>query len=97
MDKGNLRPPAASKYLRKRYGLRRTTKTLAKDRVNGTGPRFRKCGRDVIYEIPELDAFANARISPESYRSTAEVPVEQGPQKTSTASGESRTVEFGSP
>ena len=66
-----LRPAKASAYLLGK-GIRRTTKTLAKDRVLGTGPKFHKVGRDVAYAVPDLDEFALARISPQSYHSTTE-------------------------
>jgi hypothetical protein len=35
--------------------------TLDKFRLTGDGPRFITCGRRVVYDPEDLDAFANAR------------------------------------
>jgi hypothetical protein len=67
-----LRPPQASTYLAERWGIRATTKTLAKWRVVSGGPRFRLANRDVLYESASLDEWAAARISARSFGSTAE-------------------------
>jgi hypothetical protein len=48
----------ASDYLRERHGIRRTAATLAKLRCVGGGPSFYKVGRDVIYNVSDLDAWA---------------------------------------
>lgn len=41
--------------------LRLSPRTLEKQRVIGGGPRFRKFGRRVMYAVPDLDAWADAR------------------------------------
>lgn len=65
-------PQGASAYLLAQYGMRRSPAYLAKLRVVGGGPEFRKDGlRYVIYERPALDAYANAQIS-RPLRSTSE-------------------------
>jgi hypothetical protein len=64
--------PAAAEYLRARWGLRCSAATLAKLAVLGGGPEYRKAGRFPVYEIAALDAYAKAKLSPMSYRSTAE-------------------------
>jgi predicted DNA-binding transcriptional regulator AlpA len=38
-----------------------TQSTLEKWRVFGTGPRFCKCGRSVVYDLEDLDAWLTAR------------------------------------
>ena len=48
--------------------LRLSPRTLERHRVNGTGPRFTKAGRRVIYRVDELDAWAASR----TFASTAE-------------------------
>lgn len=41
--------------------LRLSPRTLEKQRVIGGGPRFRKFGRRVMYSLPDLNAWADAR------------------------------------
>lgn len=41
--------------------LRLSPRTLEKHRVTGGGPRFRKFGRSVRYDIDDLNNWANAR------------------------------------
>jgi len=67
-----LRPPHASAYLAEKWAIRATPKTLAKWRVVGGGPRWRRASRDILYEAAALDAWASARISPCDFGSTAE-------------------------
>ena len=50
-----LRTPAAAKYLSV------SPATLAKWRVTGSGPRYRKLGRVVVYDLLELLAWAQER------------------------------------
>jgi hypothetical protein len=59
-----LPPPAASNYLGNRLGRPIAVQTLAKWRVLGGGPAFRKAGRRVVYEVSSLDAWAAARLGP---------------------------------
>ncbi|HEY3949155.1 DNA-binding protein [Phenylobacterium sp.] len=47
-----LRTPAAGAY------LKLSGRTLEKHRTFGTGPRYRKVGGIVLYEIGDLDAWA---------------------------------------
>lgn len=39
-------------------------KTLAKYAVVGGGPKFRKAGRIPLYDVPGLDEWAGAKLSP---------------------------------
>ena len=48
--------------------LRLSGRTLERSRLAGTGPRFVKAGRRVIYHRDELDLWAAAR----TFRSTSE-------------------------
>lgn len=41
--------------------LRLSPRTLEKHRVLGTGPRFRKFGRRVLYAVTDLETWANER------------------------------------
>jgi hypothetical protein len=52
----NLLPTEAAERLRVSPG------TLANWRVSGTGPRFLKYGRRVVYSEAELDAFEQANL-----------------------------------
>jgi hypothetical protein len=70
-----LRPPQASAYLAERWAIRATPKTLAKWRVIGGGPRYRRASRDILYEPGVLDAWASTRISARDYSNTAEAEV----------------------
>jgi hypothetical protein len=55
---------AASAYLREKYGVRRTPRTLNRLRTIGGGPVFRRIGtRHVAYEEAALDAWARSLIS----------------------------------
>lgn len=59
-----LRRDEASAYLFDTYGIRRTRATLAKLAVTGGGPRYRKAGHTVLYDIVELDGWANGLMTP---------------------------------
>ncbi len=48
--------------------LRLSPRTLERHRVAGTGPRFTKAGRRVLYKITELESWATER----TFSSTAE-------------------------
>ncbi len=50
------RPPAAGKHL---GGT--STSTLAKWRLTGFGPAYSKAGRNIIYHVQNLDAWAASR------------------------------------
>jgi hypothetical protein len=54
----------ASKYLKDQHGIDRKPATLAKYACVGGGPRYVLDGRVPLYPEPELDAWAEARISP---------------------------------
>lgn len=72
----------ASSYLLNEWGVRRTTKTLAKLAVVGGGPVFQKDGRYPLYTEEALDAWVQAQLSP-PVRSSAELAV----MKTSNDQG----------
>jgi hypothetical protein len=59
-----VRRKDAARYLTDVWGIPMSPKTLAKLAVIGGGPLFRKAGRIPLYEIPELDRFARAKLSP---------------------------------
>ena len=42
--------------------LKLSPRTLEKSRVLGTGPRFRKFGRRVIYDVADLVSWSNERV-----------------------------------
>ena len=67
-----MRPKEASDYLLVQHGISRTPSTLAKLRVLGGGPLFRKAGRAVIYDSAHLDQYA-AEITSRPVRSTSEL------------------------
>jgi hypothetical protein len=53
----------SSRYLKEKYNIRRSPKTMANDRVSGTGPRYFNAGRQVLYTPPELDRYAQSLFS----------------------------------
>jgi hypothetical protein len=59
-----MRRRVASDYLEAEHGVRLSANTLAKLAVEGGGPRFRHDGRFPLYERPDLDSFAVARLGP---------------------------------
>jgi hypothetical protein len=61
----------AAEYLRRECGIPSTEKTLAKLASVGGGPVYRLFGRIPLYAPPDLDAYAQAKISG-PVRSTAE-------------------------
>jgi hypothetical protein len=66
-----LRREAAAEYIKKKWGLPCSSKTLAKLAVVGGGPVFRKSGRYPIYTFDDLDEWVQSRIS-KPVRSTSE-------------------------
>ncbi|MGB6177242.1 MAG: hypothetical protein WBF43_13110 [Methylocella sp.] len=63
----------AGVYLRTIYGLSISETGLARRAVIGNGPPFRMAGRDAIYEIADLDAWAESLIGPKVH-STSGLP-----------------------
>lgn len=59
-----LRRREAAAYIRSKYLLPCADKYLAKLAVTGGGPKFRKASRWPIYDVDDLDAWAQSRISP---------------------------------
>ena len=58
-----LRRADAARYLQSKYGLRCAKQTLAKLAVIGGGPAFRLAGRTPLYAPPDLDGWAESKIS----------------------------------
>jgi hypothetical protein len=68
-----LRPEEASSYLFEHHGIRRTVRTLAKERHAGNGPAFRLIGsRAIGYDPPALDQYAEKLISKQAFTSTVQ-------------------------
>jgi hypothetical protein len=59
-----MRRKQASEYLFEEHGVSLSPATLAKLAVVGGGPSFRKDGPFPLYERPDLDTFAVARLGP---------------------------------
>lgn len=66
-----MRAGEASQYLHDVHGVSRAVTTLAKLRVYGTGPLFRKLGKTVVYEAKDLDAWV-ASITTEHHGKVAD-------------------------
>jgi hypothetical protein len=61
----------AADYLLAQHGIKRSPATLATLRTRGGGPRFRKAGRDVIYDAADLDSWA-VKVKSGPFASTSE-------------------------
>ena len=61
----------ASEYLEHRHGIKRSPQTLAKYRSLGGGPKYRRAGRAITYELEHLDEYAS-RLLGEVVSSTSE-------------------------
>ena len=68
-----LRRAEASEYLLRRHGIKRTVGTLAWLACEGGGPRFRRVGAWPLYDVPDLDKWAEEIMS-EPVGSTSELP-----------------------
>ena len=66
-----LRRKAAAEYIRVRWGIPCSEKTLAKLACIGGGPVYRLCGRTPLYAPADLDSFAESKIG-KPVRSTSE-------------------------
>lgn len=66
-----LRRTEASQYLKDKWSIDRKPSTLAKLAVVGGGPPFVHANRIPLYPLVELDAWAEALLSPLK-RSTSE-------------------------
>src|ERR1700730_10240242 len=71
-----LRRRAAAEYLRQRWGIPCSEKTLAKLACVGGGPAYHRFGRIPLYTVADLDEFAQAKIS-KPVRSTSEYGVDR--------------------
>lgn len=68
-----LRTPEACDYLLKKHGIRRSPKTITKERHEGTGPAFHLIGsRSIGHTTAALDEYAERLISKQTFRSTVE-------------------------
>jgi hypothetical protein len=70
-DSPFLRRQAAAEYLRTRWGVPCSPKTLAKLACIGGGPAYRLYGRIPLYTHADLDAYAEGKLS-KPVRSTSE-------------------------
>jgi hypothetical protein len=79
LPKQFLRPREAAAYMlqRCRYG---TPRSLAKWRVTGEGPPFRRSGRLILYDPDDIDSWAEARLT-RPLRSTSEIREAPAPRK----------------
>ena len=66
-----LRRRAAAEYLRETWGIPCSEKTLAKLACIGGGPAYRRYGRIPLHLTPDLDAYAECKLS-KRVRSTSE-------------------------
>jgi hypothetical protein len=57
------RRTAAADYIRDTHGIPCSPKTLAKLACIGGGPAFYKAGRIPLYADPDLDAWAQSKLS----------------------------------
>jgi hypothetical protein len=67
-----LRRREAAFYVRTKWGVPLSPHTLAKLAVLGGGPLYRKAGRFPLYELRDLDAWAESKLGPKQ-RSTSDL------------------------
>ncbi len=63
-----LRRRGAAKYLTDQWGIPRTESTLKKEASRGTGPPYRRAGGVVLYDVEDLDRWAETLLSPKVSR-----------------------------
>ncbi len=80
--KCRLRREGASAYLKARWGLSYTPRTLAKIAVTGEGPPMEYAGRFPLYPQDGLDTWAAAKFAPR-VSSTAERRAQQSAEPVS--------------
>lgn len=71
LDRPRLRRRDVPAYLAGKHGIDIAVSTLEKLATNGGGPTMQYNGRIPLYHVDDLDAWAQARLSP-PVRSTAE-------------------------
>lgn len=71
-----LRRKEAANYLGAHWGIPISCQTLAKYAVIGGGPPYRKAGRFPLYELEDLDHWAQARLGPKLYSSSDKYPAD---------------------
>jgi len=59
-----LRRKQAARFLADTWGIPISHQTLAKLAVTGGGPAYRKAGRIPLYDVAELDAWAQRKLGP---------------------------------
>jgi hypothetical protein len=67
-----LRRAEAAAYIRDRYNLPCEASSLRTLACRGTGPSYRVGGRFPLYDLADLDAWAQSKLSPK-VRSTSEL------------------------
>jgi hypothetical protein len=67
-----LRRNEAAAYIRARYNLPCEASSLRTMACRGTGPAYRKGSRFPLYDVADLDAWAQSKLSPK-VRSTSEL------------------------
>ena len=72
-----LNPDLQIEYLFENWGLKRSKKTLAKERCTGLGPRFVRMGRNVASTTAHLDDYARSKLSRRDFGSTTEAKAEE--------------------
>jgi hypothetical protein len=60
-----LSPSEASAYLRQRWGIVRSVRTLAQLRYDGDGPKYRRHGNTVVYSPTALYAWIQTAFGAE--------------------------------
>jgi hypothetical protein len=83
----------AAQYVRDKWNQPCQPKTLAKLAVVGGGPVFRKAGRFPLYQDPDLDAWAEARIGEPRLSTSVALCNDQVPGEVSSLGDASRLTE----
>ncbi len=73
-NRHRLRRPEAGSYLNEKHGFG-SARLLAEKATKGGGPKYARVGRFVVYEIADLDAWAEAQLSPKVSSTSEYTPV----------------------
>lgn len=63
MEQKYLTRIKAAEYINNMTGIQTTHKSLASMSTRGVGPKFQKFGSHVLYEIADIDAWIQSKMS----------------------------------
>jgi hypothetical protein len=83
----------AAEYLRLQWEMQVSSATLANYAVNGNGPIYCLIGKYAFYDDPDLDSWAQSRITPAKRKASANLVVEIASSDVGVDHGEGMSYE----